>query len=86
MEKTNDGFTIAEEDLRIRGVGDMLGVRQSGLPPFRIGDIVRDIDIMAKARKIAEDYTTTLSDPELQELVNRIGDRFEDKQELSGIA
>ncbi|MBP1748831.1 MAG: ATP-dependent helicase RecG, partial [Deltaproteobacteria bacterium] len=86
MEKTNDGFTIAEEDLRIRGVGDMLGVRQSGLPPFRIGDIVRDIDIMAKARKIAEDYTNALSDPELEGLMSNIGDRFEDKQEFSGIA
>lgn len=86
MEKTNDGFTIAEEDLRIRGVGDMLGVRQSGLPPFRVGDIVRDIDIMGQARRIAEEFASTLSDRELQELMNRIGDRFEDKQALSDIA
>jgi ATP-dependent DNA helicase RecG len=49
MEKTSDGFLIAEEDLKIRGVGDMLGVRQSGMPAFRIGDIVRDLDIMIEA-------------------------------------
>lgn len=86
MERTGDGFAIAEEDLRIRGVGDMLGVRQSGMPPFRIGDIVRDIDIMTRARSIAEDYTKTLSDRELEDLVARIGDRFDDTREFSEIA
>ena len=86
MEKTNDGFAIAEEDLKIRGVGDMLGVRQSGMPPFRIGDIVRDIDIMARARRIAEEYTKTLSDDELQGLVAAIGNRFDDPREFSGTA
>ncbi len=86
MEKTNDGFAIAEEDLRIRGVGDMLGVRQSGMPAFRIGDIVRDIDIMIEARKVAEDFTAGLGEREMKKLMERIGDRFEDKRDLSGIA
>ena len=86
MEKTNDGFEIAEEDLRLRGVGDMLGVRQSGLPPFRIGDIIRDIDIMIQARRVAEDFTQDLPDRAMKVLLEHIGDRFEDKRDLSGIA
>ena len=46
MEKTVDGFIIAEKDLEIRGPGEMLGVRQSGIPDFRIGDIRKDGEIM----------------------------------------
>ncbi|MEO0250378.1 MAG: helicase-related protein, partial [candidate division WOR-3 bacterium] len=53
MEETQDGFRIAEEDMSIRGPGDMLGVRQAGLPRFRIGDIVRNGDIMSQARAMA---------------------------------
>ena len=86
MEKTTDGFAIAEEDLRIRGVGDMLGTRQSGMPVFRIGDIIRDIDIMIAARRIAEDLMDGISDGEVKRLLQHIGDRFEDKRDLSDIA
>jgi ATP-dependent DNA helicase RecG len=53
MEETQDGFRIAEEDMNIRGPGDMLGVRQAGLPRFRVGDIVRNGDIMGRARSMA---------------------------------
>ena len=42
LEATTDGFRIAEEDLAIRGPGDFLGTRQSGIPPFRVADIVRE--------------------------------------------
>jgi ATP-dependent DNA helicase RecG len=86
MEKTSDGFAIAEEDLKIRGVGDMLGVRQSGMPAFRIGDIVRDIDIMVEARKRAEELTAGISEGEMTRLMRHIGDRFEDGRDLSDIA
>jgi len=86
MEKTSDGFEIAEEDLKIRGVGDMLGVRQSGMPAFRIGDIVRDIDIMIEARKMAEELTAGLSDQEMAGFMRHIGDRFEDERDLCDIA
>ena len=86
MEKTTDGFVIAEEDLRLRGVGDMLGVRQSGLPQFRIGDIVSDVDIMIKARKIAEEMVANLSGHDIEKLLERIGDRFDDKKGFSHIA
>ena len=50
MEETNDGFRIAEEDLVIRGPGEFMGTRQSGLPDFRIASIVRDARILGEAR------------------------------------
>jgi ATP-dependent DNA helicase RecG len=53
MERTNDGFRIAEEDLKIRGPGDFAGVRQSGIPDLVFSDIVRDARILAQAREIA---------------------------------
>ncbi len=70
MEETTDGFRIAEEDMKIRGVGDMLGVRQSGIPKFRAGDIIRDMDIMLRARKIAG----TLLDQAQEEDLKRLSD------------
>lgn len=53
MEGTNDGFRIAEEDLKIRGPGDFAGVRQSGIPDLVFSDIVRDARMLARAREIA---------------------------------
>jgi ATP-dependent DNA helicase RecG len=50
LEQTNDGFLIAEKDLEARGPGDLLGTRQSGLPPLRVADPVRDIAHLARAR------------------------------------
>lgn len=53
MQRTNDGFEIAEVDLKLRGPGDVLGTRQSGLPDFKFIDIANDLDIIAKARRLA---------------------------------
>ena len=53
LVETTDGFEIAERDLELRGPGDMLGTRQSGLPLFRVGDLVRDHRLMADARRAA---------------------------------
>jgi ATP-dependent DNA helicase RecG len=50
MRETEDGFRIAEEDLRLRGAGEMLGTRQAGLPVFRMADIVEHADLLAAAR------------------------------------
>jgi ATP-dependent DNA helicase RecG len=58
MESTSDGFKIAEKDLELRGQGEILGTRQSGIQNFRIGNIVRDLDILVAARTEAEDYLT----------------------------
>jgi ATP-dependent DNA helicase RecG len=60
MEETSDGFKIAEKDLEIRGQGDILGTRQSGIPVFKIGNIIRDVEILADARREAEYFLTTL--------------------------
>jgi ATP-dependent DNA helicase RecG len=49
LERSNDGFVIAEEDLRLRGAGDILGTEQSGLPPLRIADLHRDADLLPVA-------------------------------------
>jgi ATP-dependent DNA helicase RecG len=53
METTGDGFQIAEKDLELRGPGEFLGVRQSGLPDFRVAHILRDTPILMEARKEA---------------------------------
>jgi ATP-dependent DNA helicase RecG len=58
MEKTTDGFVIAEKDLELRGSGELLGTRQSGLPEFRVGNLVRDVKLLELARKEAEAYLT----------------------------
>lgn len=62
MRETEDGFRIAEEDLAIRGAGDMIGTAQSGLPRFRVADLERQSGLMktaqADARKLLEDDPT----------------------------
>ncbi|RPJ59815.1 MAG: ATP-dependent DNA helicase RecG, partial [Acidobacteria bacterium] len=50
---TGDGFAIAEEDLRLRGSGDVAGTRQAGMPTLRVGDLARDAGIMEEARREA---------------------------------
>ncbi|MDH3667990.1 MAG: ATP-dependent DNA helicase RecG [Paracoccaceae bacterium] len=63
MRQTEDGFRIAEEDLKIRGAGDVLGTAQSGLPRFRIASLENDVGLMALARDDARMVMTR--DPEL---------------------
>ena len=65
MKETNDGFKISEIDLEIRGPGEFFGTEQSGMPRFRIANIVRDREILEQAHKIAfqiiaEDYDLEL--------------------------
>lgn len=59
MTQTNDGFVIAEKDLQLRGPGEFLGTRQSGLPDLIISDIVRDAKILETARNEAIDFVKT---------------------------
>ena len=61
MEETNNGFIIAEKDLQIRGPGEFLGVRQSGLPDFSIADITKDVKILEMARTDAFELVATSS-------------------------
>lgn len=64
MEQTNDGFKIAEQDLELRGPGEFFGIRQSGLPDFRVAHILRDTPILIEARK--EAFRLVQEDPDLE--------------------
>lgn len=64
MEKERDGFKIAEADLRLRGPGELLGTRQSGLADFRLANLARDQRLLAEARKEAIAWLER--DPELR--------------------
>jgi ATP-dependent DNA helicase RecG len=55
MEKLEDGFALAEEDLRLRGHGNLLGTEQSGLPPLRVARLPRDYQLLLAAHRSAED-------------------------------
>lgn len=70
MEETNDGFKISEEDLKIRGPGDFLGVRQSGLPDFRLAHLVRDGLLLSHAQSRVEEILS--DDPALDKLEHQI--------------
>ena len=64
MRETDDGFIIAEEDLRLRGAGEVLGTRQSGLPIFRVADLAIHADLLAAARDDAKLYLE--EDPDMK--------------------
>ena len=64
MKASQDGFYLAEKDLQIRGPGDMAGVRQSGLPEFKLADLLRDRELLREARRLARELIS--ADPELR--------------------
>jgi ATP-dependent DNA helicase RecG len=53
MTSTGDGFELAQKDIEIRGFGDVIGVRQSGMPPFKVADLSKDLDLLTLARRDA---------------------------------
>ncbi len=68
LRDTTDGFKIAEEDLRLRGPGDILGARQHGLPALQNADLAADTELLQQAQKCAWDILK--ADPELQQPQN----------------
>ena len=64
VAETNDGFKLAEEDLKMRGEGDLFGKAQSGLPEFRTGSVVSDYQVMVVARDEAKRIVQ--ADPDLK--------------------
>ena len=77
--KTNDGFRIAEEDLRLRGPGDFFGSRQSGLPVFRVANLACDLKTLKEAQAASARWIEemgTENTPEGEALRRRIGELF----------
>jgi ATP-dependent DNA helicase RecG len=88
MTSTNDGFRIAEADLELRGPGDFFGTRQSGLPEFRVADLLRDGAMLEEARRQA--FALVQADPKLaapehQALRAGLLTRWRGKLDLAGI-
>ncbi|TWU41596.1 ATP-dependent DNA helicase RecG [Novipirellula aureliae] len=89
LEKTDDGFELAEADFRLRGPGDMLGRKQSGMPPLRIADPLRDIDILTVARTMAQemiDEDPDLEAAEMSELKSQVIRRYGKRLDLGDVA
>jgi len=78
IASTADGFKISEADLRLRGPGEFLGTRQSGLPPFRFADLIRDLKELAMARNDAFQWAETadLNRPEFHPLKKELLKRY----------
>ena len=86
MEQTNDGFKIAEEDLLIRGPGEFMGTKQSGIPDFRVASILRDAGILNEARREAflmVEKDPGLEKPEHAELKEVLMRRWESRLEIA---
>ncbi len=89
MVETTDGFKIAEEDLALRGPGEFMGTRQSGIPPFRIANLARDMGILSQARKAAfalVEKDPALSDPAHRRIKEVLLSRWEGRLTLADVS
>jgi ATP-dependent DNA helicase RecG len=85
LRRSHDGFEIAREDLRLRGMGDFFGARQHGLPEFRFFDPVRDEDLLELARSAARrviEQDQELRRPEHAGLAQVLTRRFAARERL----
>lgn len=70
MAKSNDGFEIARKDLELRGPGDFFGIRQHGLPEFKLADLLKDVNVLKQATDAAKRVLDT--DPKLEKEENKL--------------
>ena len=85
LSKTNDGFKIAEEDLRLRGPGDFFGSRQHGLPQLGIADLAGDMRVLKEAQRAAEELLRAdpgLTEPEHARLLERVKKLFSEQGDV----
>lgn len=86
LAETTDGFRIAEADLKIRGPGDIIGTRQSGVPEFKVADIIRDAPLIERAKQGAIALLKadpTLSEPRHAKILERVRERRSDEALVS---
>ena len=83
LVKSNNGFEISYEDLRLRGPGDILGTRQSGVPDFILGNIVEDTAMINQARKDALKVMESADNPDYQILLESVRKRNEKNAEYA---
>jgi ATP-dependent DNA helicase RecG len=79
LVESNDGFYIADMDMRLRGPGEFFGTKQSGIPGLRMGDLVRDTDVLEMARAEAQKVIESRDEHELRAVVHYIRDHWQRK-------
>ena len=87
MEKSNNGFEIAQKDLELRGPGDFFGIRQSGLPEFKLANLLQDMSLLVDSQMAAKEIITQdkhLEKQENQKLKEALFDKF--GKQLTNIA
>ena len=88
MESSSDGFYIANEDLKLRGPGDFFGIRQSGLPEFKLADLLKDINVLKLATNAAKDILESdeyLTNPKNSVLKEEILNKYENQLKNMGL-
>ena len=84
LANTNDGFTLAEMDLKMRGPGDYFSIRQSGIPDFVFADFTKDFELFKVINKDAESlFMLAENDPEIRKYINTIISEIEIKNQLN---
>lgn len=79
MTKSNNGFEIAEKDLQLRGPGDFLGVKQHGLPEFKIANLLRDMEILKEVDYAVKRILQSRDDPQYQSLMEYTVKKFNEQ-------
>ena len=69
MQKTNDGFVIAEKDLELRGTGEFFGTKQHGIPEFKIANLFEDMETLKSVQSVA--LKIQKEDPDLEKQENK---------------
>jgi ATP-dependent DNA helicase RecG len=89
MERSNDGFEIAEHDLKLRGPGELFSTRQHGLPDLKIANIIDDYDLLVMARRSAFELVTQdalLTGPTHKNIRQALITKFGDSLGLADVA